>query len=86
MELRPTQWFSSVGPAREVDPDIGLPTTYKSGTAAEQSQGGAAGHEQVGPAEEAAQTQRSVGRERWSFSPPRTWTEGPGRPLADRKL
>ena len=84
VELRTAQQFSRKRET-EGDPDIGLPATYK-GTQEEHrgDQGQAGDHHQApqqGQEGPQAQAQGGGSRERWSFSPPTTWTERPRRPL-----
>ena len=84
VELRAAQQFSSKR-EKEDDPDIGLPATYK-GTLDEHrgDQGQAGEHHQAqlqGQEGPQGQVQRGGSRERWSFSPPASWTERPRRPL-----
>ena len=84
MENRPAQRFSRTRQETgKEDPDFGLPVTYHSGLgdACQQRQTEGAGQGQSPAAGEKVGRQRSVTRERWSFSPPRNWTERPSRPV-----
>ena len=84
MEIRPAQRFSwSRQGTGGQDTDIGLPVTYKSGTGVPVQQ-----HQVEGDRQSQSQAtgkevgrQRSVSRERWSFSPPRKGIERPSKPL-----
>ena len=83
MEIRPAARFTKTRQETgEEDPDIGLPVTYQSGPgeASQQQQSEGAGQDQLPAAGEEVGRQRPVSRERWSFSPPRNWTERPSRP------
>ena len=84
VEIRPASRFSRTRQeTEEEDPDIGLPVTYQSGQgeASQRHQSEGAGQGQPPAAGEVGGRQRSASRERWSFSPPRNWTEKPSRPL-----
>ena len=84
VKIRPVQRFSRTSQeTREEDPDIGLPVTYQSGPwdvrQRHQAEGAARGQSPAACKE--VDKQRSVSRERRSFSPPRKWMERPSRPL-----
>ena len=84
VEIRPVQRFSLTSQeTRDEDPDSGLPVTYQPGPgdARQQHQAEGAGRGQSPAAGKEVGMQRSVSRERRSFSPPRNWTERPSRPL-----
>ena len=84
VEIKPAKrFYRSRQDTGSEDPDIGLPVTHKSGKgmARQQQQTEESGQGQPQAAEEEAVQQRSVSRERWSFSPPRNWAERSSRPL-----
>ena len=62
-------------------PDIGLPVTHQSGPGEGRQQAEGAGQGQPPVAGGGVGRQSMVGRERWSFSPPREGSGRPGRPL-----
>ena len=82
VELIPVQQFSKTGQEEREDSDIGPSATHRAETEREQGQA-EGGMDQV--QEQAVggedQGQGRGGRERWSFSPPRTWIERLSRPL-----
>ena len=83
VQLRAAQQFSRKRET-EGDPDIGLPATYEGTQEGHRGDQGQAGdHQQPQQGQEGPQAQEQGGgsRERWSFSPPLTWTERPRRPL-----
>ena len=82
VELRPVQQFSRTEQEEREDSDIGPSATHRAETEREQGQA-EGGMDQV--QEQAVggedQGQGRGGRERWSFSPPRTWIGRLSRPL-----
>ena len=77
VEIRPVQQIRA-----GEDPDIGPPATHRAETELEHGQEEGGTDQGQGQAKGGANQGQGRGcRERWSFSPPRTWTERLSRPL-----